>query len=67
VMEALNRLMEGRTAVLVAHNLSTIRRADVIFVVEDTEIVEHGSHEELLAANGPYAGLYKLQAEGVAK
>jgi subfamily B ATP-binding cassette protein MsbA len=67
VMEALNRLMEGRTAVLVAHNLNTIRRADVIFVVEDTEIVEHGSHEELLAANGPYAGLYKLQADGVAK
>src|SRR5690348_10855096 len=67
VMEALNRLMEGRTAVLVAHNLSTIRRADVIFVIEDTEIVEHGSHEELLAANGPYASLYKLQVDGVAK
>ena len=63
VMEALNRLMEGRTAVLVAHNLNTIRRADVIFVVEDTEIVEHGSHEELVAANGPYAGMYKLQTQ----
>jgi subfamily B ATP-binding cassette protein MsbA len=67
VMEALNRLMEGRTAVLVAHHLSTIRRADVIFVIEDAEIVEHGSHEELLAAKGPYAGLYRLQAQGVAK
>lgn len=67
VMEALDRLMEGKTAVLVAHNLSTIRRAEVIFVVEDAEIVEHGSHKELLAANGPYASLYKIQAEGVAK
>jgi subfamily B ATP-binding cassette protein MsbA len=67
VMEALNRLMEGRTAVLVAHHLSTIRRADVIFVIEDAEIVEYGSHEELLAANGPYAGLNKLQVDGVAK
>jgi subfamily B ATP-binding cassette protein MsbA len=67
VLEALDRLMEGRTAVLVAHNLGTIRRADVIFVVEDTEIVEHGSHEELLAANGPYASLYKIQTQGVAK
>ena len=67
VMEALNRLMEGRTTVLVAHHLSTIRRADVIFVVEDAEIVEHGSHKELLAANGPYAELYKIQTESVAK
>lgn len=67
VMEALNRLMEGRTTVLVAHHLNTIRRADVIFVVEDAEIVEHGSHKELLAANGPYAQLYKIQTESVAK
>ena len=67
VMEALNRLMEGRTTVLVAHHLSTIRRADVIFVVEDAEIVEHGSHKELLMANGPYAELYKIQTESVTK
>jgi subfamily B ATP-binding cassette protein MsbA len=67
VMEALNRLMEGRTTVLVAHHLSTIRRADVIFVIGDAEIVEHGSHEELLAANGPYAELYKIQTESVTK
>src|SRR3984957_5071058 len=52
VMEALDRLMKGRTAVLVAHHLSTIRRADVIFVVKDAEIVEHGSHDDLIAANG---------------
>lgn len=67
VMEALNRLMEGRTTVLVAHHLGTIRRADVIFVVEDAEIVERGSHKELLATNGPYAELYKIQTESVTK
>ncbi|HXU22292.1 MAG TPA: ABC transporter ATP-binding protein [Verrucomicrobiae bacterium] len=67
VMEALNRLMEGRTTVLVAHHLSTIRRAEVIFVIGDAEIVEHGSHEELLAANGPYAELYRIQTESVTK
>ncbi|MGH9493700.1 MAG: ABC transporter ATP-binding protein [Candidatus Sulfotelmatobacter sp.] len=67
VMEALNRLMEGRTTLLVAHHLSTIRRADVIFVIEDAEIVEHGSHKELLAANGPYAELYRIQTESVTK
>ncbi len=67
VMEALNRLMEGRTAVLVAHHLGTIRRADVIFVVRDAEIVEQGTHDELVAANGPYAELYKIQTESVAK
>ncbi len=67
VMEALNRLMDGRTAVLIAHHLSTISRADVIFVVKDAEIVEHGSHKELLAANGSYADLYKLQTQSAAK
>ena len=67
VMEALDRLMKGRTAVLIAHHLSTIRRADVIFVVKDAEIVEQGTHESLIAANGVYADLYKLQTEVMAK
>jgi ATP-binding cassette, subfamily B, bacterial len=67
VMEALDRLMKGRTAVLVAHHLSTIRRADVIFVIKDAEIVEHGSHDELIAANGPYSELFKIQTESVAR
>ena len=67
VMEALDRLMKGRTAVLVAHHLSTIRRADVIFVIRDAEIVEHGSHDELIAANGPYSELFKIQTESVAR
>ncbi len=67
VMEALNRLMEGKTAVVIAHHLGTIRRADRIFVVQDAEIVEQGSHDELLKANGYYAELFKIQAESVAK
>ncbi len=67
VMEALDRLMKGRTALLVAHHLSTIRRADVIFVIKDAEIAEHGSHDELIAANGPYSELFKIQTESVAR
>ena len=67
VMEALNRLMQGRTAVVIAHHLSTIRHADKIFVIRDAEIAEAGSHDDLLAANGAYAELYKIQAESVDK
>jgi ATP-binding cassette, subfamily B, bacterial len=62
VLEALNRLMEGRTSVVVAHHLNTIRRADVVFVIDDSELVEQGSHEELLAAGGMYAAFYRMQA-----
>jgi ATP-binding cassette subfamily B protein len=62
VLEALNRLMEGRTSVVVAHHLNTIRRADVVFVIDDSELVEQGSHEELLAAGGLYAAFYRMQA-----
>ena len=67
VMEALNRLMDDRTVVVVAHHLSTISRADRIFVIQDADIIEQGSHEDLLAANGFYAELYKTQAESVGK
>ena len=62
VIEALDRLMKGRTSLLIAHHLGTIRHADVIFVVKDSELVEHGTHEELIAAGGVYAELYKIQA-----
>ncbi len=61
VFEALDRLMEGKTSVVVAHRLSTIRRADVIFVVQDGRIVESGKHDELVAAGGLYAELCELQ------
>jgi len=62
VIEGLNRLMEGRTAVVIAHHLATFRHADVIFVIKDSELVERGTHEELLAAGGLYAELHKIQA-----
>jgi len=61
VFEALGRLMEGKTCVVIAHHLATIRRADVIFVVKDSQLAERGTHAELLAAGGPYAELYGLQ------
>jgi len=61
VIEALDRLMEGKTSIVIAHHLSAIRHANVIFVVKDSELVEQGSHEELLAAGGLYAELYKIQ------
>ena len=61
VFEALDRLMEGKTCIVIAHRLSTVRRADVIFVVEDGKIVERGKHERLLEAGGLYAKLYEIQ------
>jgi ATP-binding cassette subfamily B protein len=61
VVEALDRLMEGKTSIVIAHKLSTIRRANVIFVVKDGTIVERGTHEELLKLDGLYAELYEIQ------
>jgi ATP-binding cassette, subfamily B, bacterial len=66
VVEALDRLMKGRTTVIIAHHLETIRHADVIFVVKEAEIVEKGTHEELLARGGVYARLYDIQTTGTA-
>jgi ATP-binding cassette subfamily B protein len=66
VIEALDRLMKGRTTLLIAHHLGTIRHADCIFVVKDSELVERGTHDELLAAGGTYAELHKIQtSQGV--
>jgi ATP-binding cassette, subfamily B, bacterial MsbA len=62
VQEALVRLMESRTTIVVAHRLSTIRRADRIAVLDDGWLLELGSHEELLARDGLYAHLWRLQA-----
>ena len=53
--------MKGRTSVIIAHHLGTIRHADVIFVVKDSELVETGTHDELLAKGGVYAELYRIQ------
>jgi ATP-binding cassette subfamily B protein len=58
IERALDEVLEGRTAVVIAHRLSTIRRADRIIVLEHGQIVESGSHDELIKAGGRYAGLY---------
>ncbi|MEU9848618.1 ABC transporter ATP-binding protein [Streptomyces sp. NPDC047985] len=64
VQEALTEALAGRTAVVIAHRLSTVRSADLILVVEDGRIVERGTHDELLAAGGRYEELYRTQFEG---
>jgi ATP-binding cassette, subfamily B, bacterial len=62
VMEALGRLMHGRTSVVIAHRLGTIRHADVILVMKDCELVEQGTHDALMAQNGVYAELNSIQS-----
>jgi len=61
VFEALDRLMKDKTCVVIAHHLATIQKADIIFVVKDSQIAERGTHAELLAAGGLYSELYGLQ------
>jgi ABC-type multidrug transport system fused ATPase/permease subunit len=61
IQDALERLMRGRTSIVIAHRLSTVRKADVICVVQDGRIVERGRHDELLALGGVYHGLYEQQ------
>jgi subfamily B ATP-binding cassette protein MsbA len=61
VQEALDRLMAGRTTLVIAHRLSTIEHADRIAVLDHGEIVEYGSHQELMTKNGLYASLHRLQ------
>jgi len=63
IQKAMDRLMEGRTSFIIAHRLSTIRNADWILVMNDGDIVEQGTNEELLAKNGFYASIYNSQFE----
>jgi ATP-binding cassette subfamily B protein len=65
IQEAMDKLMEGRTSFIIAHRLSTIRNADIILVMKDGDIVEQGSHEQLLRQNGFYADLYRAQFEDI--
>ena len=61
VFEALDRLMESKTSIVIAHRLSTVRRADIIYVLDGGQIVERGTHARLLEAHGLYSDLYELQ------
>jgi ATP-binding cassette subfamily B protein len=63
IQEAMAQLMQGRTSFIIAHRLSTIRHADLILVMNEGDIVEQGTHEELLARQGFYAQLYNSQFE----
>ena len=65
IQTAMDRLMEGRTSFVIAHRLSTIKDADLILVMRDGDIVEQGTHDQLLAAGGFYADLYNSQFEDV--
>ena len=61
IQKGLNRLMEGKTTLIIAHRLSTVRNVDKILVIENGQIVEEGNHEELIAKKGVYESLYKEQ------
>ncbi|MCM1468676.1 MAG: ABC transporter ATP-binding protein/permease [Alistipes sp.] len=66
IQQAMDNLVKGRTSFVIAHRLSTIRDADMILVLKDGDIVEHGNHEELIAKGGFYAKLYNSQFEQTA-
>lgn len=63
IQKSLNDLAKGRTTIVVAHRLSTIKNASEIFVVEEGRIIEHGNHDDLIKLNGEYSKLYKAQFE----
>ena len=63
IQKAMDNLMKGRTSFIIAHRLSTIREADLILCLKDGDIVEQGTHQELMEKNGFYAELYNSQFE----
>ena len=63
IQKAMNNLMKGRTSFVIAHRLSTIKDADLILVMKDGDIIEQGTHEELLKKKGFYENLYNSQFE----
>lgn len=65
VQKAMDQLTKGRTSFIIAHRLSTIRNADLILVMNEGDIIEQGTHEELLKQNGFYANLYNSQFEKI--
>jgi ATP-binding cassette subfamily B multidrug efflux pump len=65
VQQAMDKLTEGRTSFIIAHRLSTIKNADIILVMNEGDIIEQGTHEELLEKNGFYASLYNSQFESM--
>jgi ABC-type multidrug transport system fused ATPase/permease subunit len=65
IIEALDRLMVGRTTFIIAHRLSTVRRADQILVLDEGHVMERGTHAELLNRRGLYAELYRIQGDGL--
>ena len=64
MQQALDELSQGRTTLVIAHRLSTIRAADRIVVIEAGRVAEQGTHDQLMAANGAYAALVRLQFGG---
>jgi subfamily B ATP-binding cassette protein MsbA len=67
IQDSLKRLMQGRTTLVIAHRLSTIENADRIIVLDKGRLVEQGKHSELLALDGHYAHLHRLQFDGLSK